>query len=198
MNYKKLLIYIGIVSFIGYGILKFGFTFKNSSNLPYGIRPYNAAIDKPAIHKMFNEDWYWMLSDYSIQNGYSIDFMLDNNSSVQYEKRHDLTFKICQEEDRVVGFSAYSKKSLFIGHILFIIVDQSARKKGYARLLVKDALQDLFAQGCIKVTLDTRTGNKRARALYTSLGFTLLEEDENYVHFAFYKDQPLPQVNIKV
>jgi ribosomal protein S18 acetylase RimI-like enzyme len=76
-------------------------------------------------------------------------------------------------------------------------VDKDARGKGYAKALVNDALQTLFAQGCVKVSLDTRTGNTRARSLYSSLGFQLLEVDDDYVHFVYYKNQPVAKSAIE-
>ena len=193
---KKIIIGLIILGLAGFGAWNFlGTThhFKNSN----GIRLYNPATDKQAIHKMFADDWYWMVSDYTIQQSNSkdyVDFMLDNKSSVQWEKRNDLTLKVLENHGKVVGFSATYKKSSHVGHILFIVVDQDARKKGCAKALVSNALEDLFAQGFVKVSLDTRAGNTRARSLYSSIGFQLLEGDEDYVHFVFYKDQPIPKI----
>ena len=196
---KKIIISLVLLGLVAFGVWKFLATAQLSLN-SNGIRLYNAANDKAAIHKMFADEWYWMVSDYTIARDTSVhyvDFMLDNKSSVQYEKRNDLTLKVLENNSKVVGFSATYKKSTIAGHILFIVVDKDARGKGYAKALVQDALEDFFAQGCVKVSLDTRTGNKRARSLYSSLGFQLLEEDEDYVHFAFYKDQPIPKITIE-
>lgn len=195
---KKISVGLVVIILAGFGIWGFLGTSGFHKNVN-GIRLYNSATDKQAIHKMFADDWYWMVSDYTIERSNSkdyVNFMLDNKSSVQWEKRNDLTLKVCEDDGKVVGFSATYKKSSIVGHILFIVVDQDARKKGYAKALVNDALEYFFAQGCVKVSLDTRTGNKRARSLYSSLGFQLLEEDEDYVHFVFYKDQPLSKVAI--
>ncbi len=196
---KKISVGLVVIILVAFGVWGFLGTsgFDNNVN---GIRLYNSATDKPAIHKMFADEWYWMVSDYTIARDTSVhyvDFMLDNKSSVQYEKRNDLTLKVLENNSKVVGFSATYKKSTIAGHILFIVVDNEARGKGYAKALVQDALEDFFAQGCVKVSLDTRTGNKRARSLYSSLGFQLLEEDEDYVHFVFYKDQPIPKITIE-
>lgn len=189
---KKIIIALLALGALGFGVWKFLGMQQQAVN-KNGIRLYNAATDKPAIHKMFADEWYWLVSDYTIERDTSVhyvDFMLDNKSSVQYEKRNDLTLKVLQEDGKVVGFSATYKKASFIGHILFIVVDKDFRGKGYAKALVTNALEDLFAQGCIKVSLDTRVGNKRARSLYTSLGFQLLNTDDDYVHFVYYKNQP--------
>ena len=192
-----------IIGLIVSGVVTFGaWKFLESSKLPVnsnGIRLYNAATDKAAVHKMFADDWYWMVSDDTIQNSNSqryVNFMLDNKSSVQWEKRNNLTLKVAEDHGKVVGFSATYKKSPLAGHILFIVVDQDARKKGVAKALVTEALTSFFDQGFVKVSLDTRTGNQRARSLYSSLGFQLLEADDDYVHFVFYKDQPVPKVVI--
>lgn len=195
---KKISISLIVISLVGFGVWSFLGTSGMYKSVN-GIRLYNPATDKAAIHKMFADDWYWMVSDDTIEHSNSkkyVDFMLDNKSSVQWEKRNDLTLKVCEDHGKIVGFSATYKKSVSVGHILFIVVDQDARKKGVAKALVTDALQDFFAQGFVKVSLDTRAGNTRARSLYSSIGFQLLEGDEDYVHFVFYKNQPVPKILI--
>ncbi len=154
-----------------------------------GIRSYNSATDKQAIYKMFKDDWYWLIMDNRLYSKNYVDSLLENKNSAEFSKRNNLVLKVYEDNGNVVGFSAVYKKSPLVGHILFILVDSDARRKGYAKALVKDALSDLFAQGYIKVSLDTRTGNTRARSLYSSIGFQLLEEGEDGVQYVFYKDK---------
>lgn len=190
---KKISVGLVVIILAGFGAWGFLGTTGFHKNV-HGIRLYNPVTDKQAIHKMFADEWYWLVSDYTIERDTSehyVNFMLDNKSSAQYEKRNDLTLKVLEKDGKAVGFSATYYKSKLVGHILFIVVDKDARGKGYAKALVNDALQNLFAQGCVKVSLDTRTGNTRARSLYSSLGFQLLETDDDYVHFAYYKNQPI-------
>ncbi len=189
-----------VASLLAFGIWKW-IDATNHLMHSNGIRPYNSATDKQAIHKMFADDTYWLLCDYTIQHTPTknyVDFMLDHKSSVQGERRNDLVLKVYEDNGSVVAFSAVYKKSPLVGHILFICVDQSARKKGYAKALVVDALKYFFAQECVKVQLDTRIGNKRSRSLYTALGFQLFNEDEDFAHFVFYKNQPLPQISMQL
>jgi len=52
-----------------------------------------------------------------------------------------------------------------------LFVDESARGKGYGRLLVEAAIERARSRGCARIQLDVNTANEPALKLYESFGF---------------------------
>lgn len=64
--------------------------------------------------------------------------------------------------------------------ILTLITASAYRRQGLARGLLEQSLQQLAEKGCARVYLELRTGNRIARSLYESCGFTLTGQRPRY------------------
>lgn len=152
-----------------------------------GIVNYVESRDKTAIKKMFKDDWHLLISDESM-NSYSVDFMLDNRSNSQHTKTNKLILKVLRERGKTVGFLAYYPKSAYWWHLLFLVVDQDYRKKGYASKMLQYFIDDSIARGAIKLSIFTRLANSKARALYEGkFGFKdVAHYDNKYMDLVWY------------
>lgn len=96
----------------------------------------------------------------------------------------NLTIMIARDKaiGNFIGFTAHHKLSFYRSKLLFLAIDAQARGKGYGRSMIMQALHDMRREGARKVVLDAREENKRARALYESVGFK-----EQYVSHGFVR-----------
>ena len=83
------------------------------------------------------------------------------------------------------GTAGYLDEHIVCGdaHINNVAVSLSARRKGIASALIKEAVRLAKAAGCDAVTLEVRGSNTAAKALYRSLGFSAAGVRRN-----FYRD----------
>jgi ribosomal protein S18 acetylase RimI-like enzyme len=86
---------------------------------------------------------------------------------------------IAKEEEQINGYVLMATSDEQNTHwILSLAVDSQHRGKGIARLLVEAALTKASAGSVVKLTVDPN--NAPAYKLYTSLGFKVLEKEEDY------------------
>lgn len=148
------------------------------------ISSYNAATDREFILGIFKQDWHWLVSEYSVH--FSPDYMLDNQaSSKRPEHIGNLTINVLRTCDGPAGFVAYYKKSFYLGYVLFLDILKEFRGKGYAHMLLVDAVKSLKERGCSKIQLITRTTNLPAQKLYTRFGFIEIERDEGFITYQY-------------
>lgn len=152
------------------------------------IQDFQLDKDGAAIDELFHQgdNWYWMICNESSAT-YSVDFMLRNKSSVQYEKRRDLIIKVAKKDNKIVGFLAYFPKSAHVWHLLFLLVDKDFRRQGIAKKLLKFVVNDMVHRGALRVDLATRNNNFRAQSLYKNFGFKQTHIDEEFAEFSWYK-----------
>ena len=81
-----------------------------------------------------------------------------------YEENRPVGLAIC-----LIGFSSFRARPLL--NIHDIAVSPDFRGKGIGRQLLEAIEQDARALGCCKVTLEVRSDNLRAQALYKRVGF---------------------------
>lgn len=147
-----------------------------------GVYSYEPQRDKQFILDLFKDpdNLYWLVSDPT----FSINYTLDNLASSQKpQDRGNLIIKVYLHDNKPVGFTAYHNKKFYEGFILFLGVDAKYRKKGYARKLLIYAIDQLKNQGNSVIRLVTRVNNKRARALYESMGFKIWSQDNEIVRY---------------
>ncbi|MCK4539169.1 MAG: ribosomal protein S18-alanine N-acetyltransferase [Candidatus Krumholzibacteria bacterium] len=65
-------------------------------------------------------------------------------------------------------------------HILSIGVDSDSRGGGIADALLEEVLEISMGQGCVKVLLEVRDGNLRARKFYEKQGFSQVGVRKGY------------------
>lgn len=85
---------------------------------------------------------------------------------------------VADSEGRVVGYMV-ARLFVDVWHILDIAVTPEWRRRGVARLLMSDFLASAHPRG-IEFTLEVRTGNVAAIALYADLGFEVVGSRRGY------------------
>lgn len=89
---------------------------------------------------------------------------------------------VITENEMIVGFIVYWL-ILDECHIATIAVEKGHRGKGYAKELLRKALQSSLAEGAAFVYLEVRASNHPAKELYRSFGFEIVGTRKKY-----YKD----------
>lgn len=89
---------------------------------------------------------------------------------------------VLTENNQIIGYIVYW---LIIDecHIATIAVDKAYRGKGYAKELLRKALQSSVTEGAAFVYLEVRASNQPAKELYRSFGFEIVGTRKKY-----YKD----------
>lgn len=137
--------------------------------------------DRPALAKIMQDDWYWLVSDGA--SDYSMDYMFDHKAATLRYPDNSLSIDVYREDGKPVAFVTYHKLDAYRGRVQFLAVNRSARGKGYGKLLMQHALRKLAAQGAYTVELATRIVNMPARKLYKKLGFVETWVDDGFVGF---------------
>jgi len=92
------------------------------------------------------------------------------------EKARSKIFLLYDDDGAAVGFSqlyasycSISMRSFY--YLSDLYIDQSCRKKGYARFLMSYLAEHFAELGAHRLTLETATTNTAAQRLYESLGY---------------------------
>lgn len=175
-----------MISLASSGIILF---YKKQSSS--GIRNFNFDKDAAAVDALFHKDdnLYWLLNDYSLKHGFSMDHMLRYRSSSQHEKLYNLVLRILEVDGKIAGFVGYHPNSMYIWQLLWLAVDQDYRRQGIAKKLLNYAVEDMVRRGAIKIELATRPVNVRAKALYNQFGFKQVDEDQDFAYFSWHKSK---------
>ncbi|MBT4856213.1 GNAT family N-acetyltransferase [bacterium] len=149
------------------------------------IKPYNDQQDRPLVQDSFKKDKFWLTDN----PNFDIDRMLNDRNPSQYLTNHTgkLQIKVLFDKNKKAGFTAYYKKNFYEGRVLFLWVDPSFRGHGYGKTLLDHAINQLFKEGCTKVTLVTRVINTWAQKVYKEVGMTETHRDKVFVYFAITK-----------
>lgn len=160
------------------GGIYYYYTQTNSSKDIYN---FNMERDSDDIHQVMKDNWYWLISS----PDFSVDFMLKQKAPNNREPRYfgKLKIKVMRKNNSFVGFVAYYKKSFYEGQILFLVVDEKYRGKGFAQILLNYALNQLKKEGVSRARLVTRTSNLKAQALYKKEHFNEYARDDGYVYY---------------
>ncbi len=173
---KKLLLAASLATIVSVGTYYY-------FSIPRGpIYEYNEARDTQLILDLFKKNWYWLVSSAD----YSPEFMLKHRAPSKnplYIGR--LKIKVLYEQDDFVGFAAYYMKTKDIGFVLFLAIQDELRSKGYGRLLMQHALDELAKMGAKKIRLVTRPTNVSAQKVYKVVGFYETSRDEEFVYFEY-------------
>ncbi|WP_311245539.1 GNAT family N-acetyltransferase [Microbacterium sp. WCS2018Hpa-23] len=92
---------------------------------------------------------------------------------------------IARESGRIVGMATLAMAPLITGwhgSIEDVVVDQSTRGRGIARLLLEAIIDESERRGLSKLDLTSRPSRESALRLYESVGF--LRRDTNVLRFA--------------
>lgn len=150
------------------------------------IKNFNKSRDTDFILESFKRDYYWLVENPE----FSPQFMIDNISPNKDPKYFGaLNIKVLFKNDKPIGFTTYFKKKFYEGKIQFVYVHPEYRCKGYATMLTKYAINDLFKQSVSKIILDTRTTNAPALKAYQRIGFkeSYRDDERGIVSFELFK-----------
>lgn len=98
-----------------------------------------------------------------------------------FDELNDSTkhYFVAKSEDNLLGYVGFAQV-LDEAHIMNIAVDASARRCGIGRALLEELTANAKRLGCCATTLEVRTENAPARALYEGFGFRLAGVRPNY------------------
>jgi ribosomal protein S18 acetylase RimI-like enzyme len=184
INNKKISsIIAALVISVMAGVGSYVFWFK--ADRCNGVVAYQAHRDKAVVKKIFKDNLHWVVNGPNYQN-YDVDFMLDNHASAfDPINKRNLIFNVYCAQGRTVGFEAHFIKSFLKGYILFMVVDQAERGKGYAIALLKNAIEQIAKAGCSIVELVTGVDNIPAQKLYEKVGFVETSRDNDVIHYEY-------------
>lgn len=154
-----------------------------------GIHDYDAKRDRQAILDVFEKDWYWLVA--GDRNSFSPEYMLDSRSPNKYNQavQGQEKIKVMLIGGKPIGFITYYKKKAYLGQIHIIQVRPEYRGHGYAKQLMRVAIENLFSDPAISlIKLTTRTNNPVAIKVYKGLGFVEEVRDEALVDFTLKRD----------
>jgi ribosomal protein S18 acetylase RimI-like enzyme len=154
----------------------------------FKIRDFDYQTDGQAIDALFHkgDNFYWMIGGRpEHRSEYSVDFMLRYRSSSQYEKKYNLILKTILVDGRIAGLLAYHPESSRVWRLLFLIVDQDFRGRGFAKKMLKYAVDDMLARGAIQLVVYTRNNNFKAQKMYTDFGFKQVGTSNEGVHYSW-------------
>jgi ribosomal protein S18 acetylase RimI-like enzyme len=148
------------------------------------VYTFDQKRDASFILDIFKHDWHWLVSEYSTD--FSPEYMLAHRaSSKNPEHLGNLTIKVLYAKQEPLGFTAYYKKKFYEGFVLFLAIRHEFRSKGYAKILLRHAMDDLIAQGCTKIRLVTRTTNYPAMKVYRNAGFVETSREDGFIYFEY-------------
>ncbi len=85
---------------------------------------------------------------------------------------------LAHRDDRLVGCTAMVLRADKQGQVRWVLVDPECRGIGLGRRLVESSLQYARDNGCTSIYLETTDGLPESQALYESLGFTVVSEED--------------------
>lgn len=148
-----------------------------------GIHDFNPTRDTKDMMDIFHKNWYWLLASDDSSPAFMLKHRTWDTNPAHFGK---MRIKVLRENDKVVGFTTYYMETAERGRLLFLVVDESARGKGYGTTLAKLAMKELFTMGAEYVALWTRVSNIRAQRIYRELGFKEKREENEYLYFEYW------------
>jgi ribosomal protein S18 acetylase RimI-like enzyme len=175
-----LVIFVLTLIAIGGLAYRFGLHRQITQNV---VLDYLPARDREQIVQLFKNNWYWLIASHD----FSVEFMLDHRAPDRNPLyTGSMKFNLIRVGNDLAGFIAYYMKASDIGWILFLVVDEKYRGKGYSDYLMHHAIDALKGFGAKKVRLLTRIQNIKAQKVYRRLGFTEYKYDPTgFLYFEY-------------
>jgi|SRR5208283_1974430 len=92
--------------------------------------------------------------------------------------RNSIT-RVAESKGKLVSYLCI-KKVADEGHLLNLTVHQDYRRRGIARMIFKNAMDDLYANNCRFMYLEVRVSNNVAIKMYTDLHFKIIGTRKDY------------------
>lgn len=148
------------------------------------IDEYDQARDERDIKNLFYEDYYWLYPDtsYDVEThmGFTLKYRAPNENPLYVGT---LQVKVLHVNNQFAGFTAYYKKTLTEGMLLFLAVKKNFRKRGFGEKLARYAVDQLKQMGMQKIVLVTRVNNP-AQNIYRRIGFQETSREDGFLYMA--------------
>jgi ribosomal-protein-alanine N-acetyltransferase len=93
---------------------------------------------------------------------------------------HTIARQIRSETGEMSAFGIGVIEPDGVGHITTLGVAPECRRRGLARLMMREIERSFAAWGVITVRLEVRVGNEAAQRLYEQLGYIIVQRMEQY------------------
>ena len=93
---------------------------------------------------------------------------------------HTIARQIRSEDGEMSAFAIGVIEPDGVGHITTIGVAPECRRRGLARLMMREVERSFAAWGVTTVRLEVRVGNEAAQHLYEQLGYLIVQRMERY------------------
>jgi len=141
---------------------------QSSGRLKDGIDE-KALKDSVIIRRFMPEDLDAALEiDQEVFGGY------DPNIFAAFYEYHPISTLVADAGGQVAGFILGFKHLPFEGRIFWLAVRPGFQNRGIGTRLMLEVLKRFRRLGALNATLEVRVSNKKAQALYSSLGFHMI------------------------
>ncbi|RTL06867.1 GNAT family N-acetyltransferase [Candidatus Dependentiae bacterium] len=166
-------------------VIATGLFYFQTKKISLPIYAYNKQRDYQDIINLFELERFWLTTTVDYSPNYMLDFMAPHKGSFYRGKLH---VKVARPDNNFAGFTAFYMHDNKTGMILFLATRPEFRGKGYGKMLIMSAIEELKKMGAKKVNLVTRTTNLPAQHVYVSLGFDEITRDEQgFVYYEYTK-----------
>jgi GNAT superfamily N-acetyltransferase len=111
-------------------------------------------------------------------------FNPDLNELLTYYRQKGRRFVVGLKEGELVGTGALVEENTTTGRIVRMSVLKSARRTGLAGQILKHLEEEAIQKGYKGLVLETNKDWESAIRFYQKMGFQLVREDEDQVHFS--------------
>lgn len=168
---------IAVVMLLG-GLLRFYISVYHQP-----IQVFDAQRDMQSVLTLFERNRYWLTATPNYDAEYTFTHQSPNKNPLNSGMLATEVMRSKQGE--FIGFASYYMKSLSLGTVLFLAVEESFRGKRYAQILLEHSVQQLIARGATRIELVTRPSNISAQRVYSRVGFHETGRDETFVYFEY-------------
>ena len=149
------------------------------------IYTYDSQKDRAALIEIYKQNWFWLTTNPNEADAIkSFEHNLDTLSSTYSPfDQSNLIIKVYRDAEGTKGFVAYHRDGWLAARILYLAINEKYRRRGYAELLMKYAIEDIKKQGYTRIDIFTRVVNERAQNLYKKFGFTSNWTDGEYITY---------------
>ena len=122
----------------------------------------------------------------TVNEAHDFEVMLEKRAPARNQTKYfgKMDTVIMYQDKMPVGFISYYMLSSYMGRILYLAVEKSHRRKGYARKLITFALESLKNQGAKVIKICTYDFNEVAKKIYTQeFGFIKESQEDQFIFY---------------
>jgi ribosomal protein S18 acetylase RimI-like enzyme len=146
------------------------------------IDDFEYARDGQAALALFEKDRFWLTATPDYDEHHMLETKSPNKSPLYQGK---MIIKVLHDQGLFAGFVSYYMRHTNKGKILFLVIDETFRNKGYGKKLIRYALDALKNMGAQQVEIVTRDTNFPAQKVYEGVGFIESYRFDNHVYYRY-------------